>query len=259
MHFIPVKLVGTLSSIALLALAGCAASPRTIEQPPPVKAGECVVLLHGLARSSDSMETLEGTLTAAGYSVVNIDYESRSGSIEALAIPTINAGLNACRANNATTIHFVAHSLGGILLRYYLTEQPIPELGRCVMLAPPNQGSEAVDAFRGWPGFSSIFGPAGSQLGTDADSLPRQLGPVGFDVGIIAANRSLDPFSSMALPNPDDGKVSVASTRVEGMNDFLVVPHTHTYMMKAEIVQQQVLYYLQHGRFDHQGVTPTTQ
>jgi triacylglycerol lipase len=259
MHFIPVKLVGTLSSIALLALAGCAASPRTIEQPPPVKAGECVVLLHGLAHSSDSMETLEDTLTAAGYSVANIDYESRSGSIEALAMPTINAGLDACRANNASNIHFVAHSLGGILLRYYLTEQSIPELGRCVMLAPPNQGSEAVDAFRGWPGFSSIFGPAGYQLGTDADSLPRQLGPVEFDVGIIAGNRTLNPFSSLALPNPDDGKVSVASTRVEGMNDFLIVPHSHTHMIKTQIVNTQVLYYLQHGSFDHQSVTPTSQ
>jgi hypothetical protein len=224
-----------------------------------LKTDECVVLLHGLARTAASMQTLESTLSNAGYRVANIDYESRSASIEDLAIPTIDAGLDACRANNATIIHVVTHSLGGILLRYYLTEQPIPELGRSIMLAPPNQGSEAVDALRDVPGIGWILGVAGYQLGTDADSLPRQLGPVTFDVGIIAADRSLDPISSMWLPNPDDGKVSVASTRVDGMSDFLVVSHTHASLMDADIVQRQVLYYLQHSKFDHQTNSPPAQ
>ncbi len=81
-----------------------------------------------------------------------------------------------------------------------------------------------------------------AMVGTDANSLPRQLGPVVFDVGIIAATRSIDLITPMMLANPADSKISVASTRVEGMNDFLVAPHTHTYMMKAKIVKQQVLY-----------------
>jgi len=125
----------------------------------------------------------------------------------------------------------------------------VPGLGRVVMLAPPNQGSEVVDKLRDVPGFKFINGTAGLQLGTDADSIPVKLGSVDFDLGVIAGNRTVNLLLSRMLPNPDDGKVSVASTRVEGMADHITLPVTHTFMMRSKSVIEQAVYFVEHGRF----------
>jgi pimeloyl-ACP methyl ester carboxylesterase len=210
---------------------------------------ECVVLLHGLARTSDSMGPLEETLSKNGYQVANINYASRHNTIEQLAPTVIREGLDSCA--DASIVHFVTHSLGGILVRYYLANQDIQQLGYVVMLAPPNQGSEVVDNWQNIPGYKSLNGPAGLQLGTGAQSIPKQLGPVLFPLGIIAGTRTINPLLSLSLPNPDDGKVSVENTKVDGMADFIEVPHTHTFIMRSETVIQQVLHFLKHGRFAH--------
>ena len=118
-------------------------------------------------------------------------------------------------------------------------------------IGPPNQGSEVVDAYADFPGFEYFGGPAGLQLGTGESSIPRHLGPVAVDVGIIAGTRSINPILSTLLPDKDDGKVSVASTRVEGMNDHIELPVNHVFMMRNEDVFQQIIHYLEYGAFDH--------
>jgi len=148
-------------------------------------------------------------------------------------------------------VHFVTHSLGGILVRLYLEENSLDRLGRIVMLAPPNHGSEIVDNLRGIPGYSLINGPAGSQLGTGEDDIPAQLRPIDYDVGVIAGTKSVYPVLSQILPNPDDGIVSVESTRFDGMKDFLLVHRTHTFMMNAPEVLEQSISFLETGRFIH--------
>jgi hypothetical protein len=117
------------------------------------------------------------------------------------------------------------------------------------MLGPPNQGSEVIDRYADWPGFEWFSGPAGLQLGTGEASLPRSLGPAHFDLGIIAGNHTINPILSQSLPGADDGKVSVDSTRVAGMNDHLELPVTHVFMMRDREVIEEVLYYLANGRF----------
>jgi pimeloyl-ACP methyl ester carboxylesterase len=209
--------------------------------------GQCVVLLHGLARTSASMDSLAEAFADEGFDVVNVDYPSRQHPIEALAPIAVHKGLGGCPPES--TVHFVTHSLGGILVRYYLAERSLPRLGRVVMLAPPNQGSEVVDTLREMPGFRLLNGPAGDQLGTGADSLPRALGPVDFELGVIAGSSTFNLILSLYLPNPDDGKVSVASTRVDGMNDFIVLPYTHTFMMQAPEVARQAIAFIRHGEF----------
>ena len=213
-------------------------------------AAECVVLLHGLIRTSASMERMQEAIAEAGYETINVEYPSRDHTIEELAPVAVEAGLAGCRAiDGVEHIHFVTHSLGGILVRQYLADNEIPELGRVVMMAPPNQGSIAADRMGHVPGYDWINGPTGRQLGKGEDSVPLKLGPATFELGVIAGNRSIDPITSAVLPNPDDGRVAVEDTKLEGMKDFVVVDHSHAFMMRMQKTIDLTLNFLKSGSF----------
>jgi pimeloyl-ACP methyl ester carboxylesterase len=212
---------------------------------------QCVILLHGLARTTSSMEEIQNALSAEGYYVVSVDYPSRKHPIEDLASSVIPDKISTCNSHVDGDIHFVTHSLGGILVRQYLAENTIDNLGRVVMLSPPNQGSEVVDALKDVPGFFLINGPAGMQLGTDANSVPANLPPVTYEVGVITGDKTVNYILSMIIPGDDDGKVSIDRARVEGMADFLVVNHSHTFIMKSEDVIAQIAAFLHAGQFNH--------
>ncbi len=215
---------------------------------------ETVVLLHGLNRSHRAMAKLGKNLKASNYTVINCDYPSRSADIHTLAT-NLFATLTPQLAS-APKVHFVTHSMGGVLLRAYLQDHTLPKLGRVVMLAPPNRGSEVADALGSLKLYRWINGPAGCQLGTGNNGLPLQLKPPGFALGVIAGDRSVNPFLSLLIPGPDDGKVSVARTQTEGMQDFISLPVTHTFMMRNTHVIQQTKSFLKTGRFQRLG-TPS--
>ncbi|MBT8078332.1 MAG: alpha/beta fold hydrolase [Gammaproteobacteria bacterium] len=211
----------------------------------------CVVLLHGLARTAASMEEMEEALAEAGFRVANIDYPSRDHPIEELADLAIEDGLFLCgEPGSGGKVHFVTHSLGGILVRYYFENNDSSVVGRVVMLGPPNQGSVAADKMADWPGFDWLNGPAGLQLGKGPESIPLRLGTPGFEFAVIAGNRTIDPITSAVLDDPDDGKVSVDDTRLDGMADFRVMPVSHAYIMKDDDVIDLVIRFLQTGAFD---------
>jgi len=236
-----------LASVIVLLVGSIA--PARATSPEGIFGQETVILLHGLARTDRSMRPLEEHLSRAGFRVHNLRYPSTDLTPEEL-VAHLDTRISGCCAG-ASRVHFVTHSLGGILTRAYLAAHPLSNLGRVVMLAPPNRGSEYADAFADSKLFQAAFGPTSTQLGTGPDSLPNRLPPPDFEFGVIAGTKSVNPVSGLVIPGESDGTVSVESTQLPGMSDFIAVPVSHTFIMQSDAVAAQVVEFLRRGRFLH--------
>lgn len=212
-------------------------------------AGDTVVLLHGIGRTKGSMEKMENDLASKGFDVINIDYASREKSIENL-VEDVRVEIKQHHIDPKEKLHFVGHSMGGLIIRAYIAKHRPINLGRVVMLGTPNQGSEVADLLKDNFLYINYYGPAGQQLVTDQNGFKGIFGRVDYELGVIAGDRSIDPVSSLLIiTGDDDGKVPVASTRIKGMQDDIVVHATHTFMPSNAEVIQQTEYFLEHGKF----------
>lgn len=221
-----------------------------------VKRVEIVVLLHGIGRTARSMNRVARFLDAHGYKVLNITYPSRRINVAAIADWLNNHHLTSdfWRNDDIESVHFVTHSMGGLVARCYLAKHRsiIPEnkLGRVVMLGPPNQGSEIADILQGLKLFKLLFGPAGENLTTQSNINLNHA--VFYEAGIIAgSSRWLYPLSSLLIRGPSDGRVAVERTKIDGMKDHITINTSHSLMMYRNDVMKYILTFLQQGRFDN--------
>ncbi len=229
----------------LVALSGCRGDPGP--------GAETVVLVHGLGRSPTSMIVLEERLRLEGFAVARVGYDSR-GAHFSDQVGAVRDAVAECCAQSSR-IHFVGHSLGGLLIRGYLAETRPPRLGRVVLLAPPSAGSLLVDRLQDYPAALDALGPVGSALGTDSTDLPATLPPPDYEIGIIAGNRSINPIGTLAIPGPDDGIVGVAETRIDGV-PIVVLPVTHTFVMNSPLAARVLVRFLRTGDFGEESIRP---
>lgn len=153
-------------------------------------------------------------------------------------------------ARHGGRTHVVTYSMGGLLARGYIARHRPPSLGRVVMLAPPNGGSEVADLLAGNVLYRHIFGPAGAELTTSPpQAVVQLLGQVDYPLGIIAGNRFIDPLGWLLIPGPNDGRVSVERTKVQGMTDHVTIPATHFAMMRNRSAIRHAIHFLKHGCF----------
>jgi len=236
--------------VALAGLqGGCAFWLPVSDLQTRVGADECVVVLHGLWRSGFAMRKVVDHLDEAGYHTVNLSYPSHRKSIRDIVREEVPQAVADCRNTGARKIHMVGHSMGGIVARAYLQDHALPAGSRLVLISSPNQGAELSDAWRENFLFDWVSGPAGRELATDG--LVTQLRPVPYEIGVIAGDEGWALWSPDELPSPNDGTVSVSSTRLPEMKDFLLVHQNHVSIRYDDTVFRQVVHFLRDGLFDH--------
>ncbi|HZU34621.1 MAG TPA: alpha/beta fold hydrolase [Gemmataceae bacterium] len=213
-------------------------------------ARDIVVLVHGFFRGPRDMHRLARHLSAAGYEIVAPRLPTTFGTLadcsERLAV-----AVDALPREPGRTLHFVSHSMGGLVIRHYLAQHVVPGLGRCVFIAPPNAGSALADLWRRWRLLSPVRIVRGLDcLCTDAPAIPVPAGGAAPEIGIIAGNRNNLLFGKLCLPAESDGRVTVAAARCEGLTDFLTVPLGHRQIHHDADIARQVEHFLRTGRFD---------
>lgn len=219
---------------------------------PHQKDKELIVLLHGILRSKMDMILLEKFFEKNGYAVLNILYPSRKFELKELRDFVHDKIINCPDYHGNTTLNFVTHSMGGLITRYYIAKYKPNNMGKVVMLGPPNTGSELADWLHDTkiiaPIFRTIFGPASDQLGTGYDHID---GDINYPLGVIAGNMSVNPLSPWLLEGEHDGIVPVERTKIDGMADHIIMPATHSFMMFNNDVMAQSLHFLEYGTFNH--------
>ncbi len=210
-----------------------------------------VILLHGLGRTPQIMAKMADYLQSLGYRVHNIDYPSTRYSIEELTDQIASQVIQKEIAANQP-LHFVGHSMGALIIHHYIKQYRPENLGRVVALGPPFHGSPIVDYLGKYLWYQKLHGPAALELGTGLQGICHRLGSATYELGVIAGDKwfFLDWFfAKFWLAQPNDGKVTVASTHIEGCRDHIVLPVNHVFMPEYPSVIHQSACFLKHGQF----------
>ncbi|HEX6808052.1 MAG TPA: hypothetical protein VF118_08705 [Gemmatimonadaceae bacterium] len=213
---------------------------------------DLLVLVHGLKRTRASMWPAALLARRRGYAVFNWGYPSARRGILGHA-DALRRDLDALPQLGEARIHFLTHSLGGIIVRALIAFASPPNLGRVVMLGPPNAGNEIAQHLRHTRLFRRFMGPSGLELGTGTESVPRRLTEATFELGVIAGVRRRSALFGRWIGTPNDGLVSVSATRLVGMRDHLIVHGGHALLPWNPRALSQAFAFLATGRFTRDG------
>ena len=214
-------------------------------------AREAVVVLHGVAINPCFTARLARLIAAAGYEVHNLDYPSKTVPLPELGPRWLAAKLAELGVDHAPRLHFVTHSMGGLIVRGYLAAHRPGNLGRVVTIVPPHHGSAVSDKLRRLPIIWRIIGRNLGALGTGPDAYWRTLPQrADFELGVIAGSFALNPLGWFLLARPNDGTVAESSTRLDGMTDHLTLPSNHTLILFRRRTAMQAIAFLRTGRFE---------
>lgn len=225
-------------------------TPTAISQRPN-NGNNYIVLLHGLWNSSERMEKFESYFDEKGYQVLNIDYPSTKYPIGVLDAKFLKPAIESIQAKKDQKIHFITHSLGGLVLRHYLTHNVLPQIGQVVMMSPPNHGSQIADLLLKGSIAQKLAGPAAMELRTVNNDFFKKLGPINYNLGIIAGNKSYSSNTDRHLPGVDDGMVTISSMKLKGMKDFVILNEHHRGLTRNQKAMEQSEHFLRTGRFFH--------
>lgn len=211
--------------------------------------GELVVLSHGLGRSDTAMWRLEDKLEQAGFEVCSIDYDTIGESVEHVLAEANSEIENCIKPSNR--IHFVGHSLGGLVIKHYLaTHSDFTNqynLGEVVMVGTPNKGSEVADKLANHM-VMNFDGGIGKALMTGEQTLGNQIPEPSVAVGVIAGTSNSGSILQY-FSGPNDGLVSVESAKFNNMKDFISLNVSHSAMRYNEEVASQIIHFINKGIF----------
>ena len=241
--------------LVLLSVLISSCSTPLPEYPKYKATDEVVVLAHGLGRSDFAMWRLNARLKEEGYLVCTLDYSTIGESVDTV-LRTTTRQIDEC-VFKAPKVHFIGHSLGGLVIRSYLQQQSVlahsQVLGKVVLMGTPNKGSELADYLdESW--VMKVGGEISQSLKTGDNTLGQQINELDIDIGVIAGTKSAR-FTKDVFDGPNDGLVSVESTKLDHMTDFIEIAVGHADMRSSEEVSKQAIHFLQHGVFDH-AVSP---
>ena len=231
----------------LVFFVGCTSSQIPLYE----KNEKVIVLAHGLGRSDIAIWRFIQRLENAGYTVCTLDYQSIGQRVESVLAET-SMQIDMC-ISNATKVHFVGHSLGGLVIRSYLQDHQLfahsLRIGQVVLIGTPNNGSEIADHYKGsW--LMELGGGISKALMTGSTALGQQLKEIDINVGVIAGTKNLYLTKNL-FDGPNDGLVSVESTKLVSMSDFIAIEVGHSQMRYNLEVAEQTIHYLQKGTFKH--------
>lgn len=226
-------MLALLNAALLLASAACASGP------PAEGPRETVFLIHGMGRSRLSMSLLGARLRREGFRTVNVPYSQTTASFG-----EISAALRRrAAAAGGGRYHLVGHSLGAVVIREGFREGYPPGLGRVVMLAPPNSPPHLALKLGSFAPYRWLCGDSGRKLADPAFYAALPVPAAEF--AVLAGDRG----SRLNSEEPNDGVVTVAETRLEGMKAFKVLRRTHTFLMNAPETAPLVASFLKTGSF----------
>lgn len=216
----------------------------------PAQKGDYVLLVHGLWNSPVSMVKIGNRLMNENYNVINVGYPSTEREVKAISRGYLKEVIKKNCPNKTKKIHFVTHSMGGIIVRDYINDsENISRFGKVIMLAPPNNGSEIIDNVKGIKVIEKILGPAGMALGTGEKDIPKTLGEAKVPTGVVIGTGKLFPFLSLFVDEENDGCVTIESAKLEGMKDFKVEKSSHTMITFDDQVIEYVVNFLKLEKF----------